>query len=195
MNRKKIEYSIRSANEKVNRKQKLNTVADEFLSSRLNDDMQTHIKYLLEKKDIRYSYSDVKHTIADLIKIFYVRLNDAIYNDYDESDFKYSKTKFIHDRDARLLYNMIILIFTEFPNKLFTIKKFKFSKVNKYFIYEIHIKNTRETKYVVFDYSEHYDTHKLFLYTCNTIEELKETIKDNFQLSSLTFSKSRSTSR
>lgn len=196
MNRKKIEQSINRANESEIKKYKVYNVADKFLSSKLNDDVLSHIKVLLAKKDNVYSYDDIKKTIADLIISFYNKLNDAIYNDIYEYNIKYSNKKFIDDRDARLLYNIIIIIYNEYPNKLFTIKKFKFSKVNKYFIYEIYVKNTKKIKYLLFDYSETMSPERFFfIYVNDDIEELKERIKYFFHLSRLSFSKSKSKSK
>jgi len=169
---------------------KFNLISKNKFSTKLNDDLSDYIKNELMKKDL--VTLTTKRTIINLITILLKKIYGTIlYN--SENRINYSNKNFIPNKHVKIIYDIIYLVFKHYPNKLFELKKYKISKVRKYFIYKININKLYigtfindfqiiNIKYLIFDYSNYEEDNLLWFYPVESLNELKETIKENFKI-------------
>jgi len=198
--KKVLDKESKNNNKKI--EDKFNVVSSK-LSKAMNDDMTEYINQFLIKNDKSsvFKFDNIKKQVIQLIKVLYLKLNQSIYfNDEIIIGLSY-KLHFIPDKiDIKLIYNILFLLYKYYPNKYFSINKYKFSKARNYFIYKVNYNN--EIKYLIFDYNEINDERKIYIYPVDNLEELKETIKENFKVNnpitgsehSVSYSKSKSSS-
>jgi len=169
---------------------KFDLISKNKFSMKLNDDLSDYIKNEVMKKDLVTPTS--KRTIINLITMLVKYINKLIYNN-DEIKKKYTNSNFIPDKHVKIIYDIIYLVFKHYPNKFFELEKYKISKVRKYFIYKIKLRNLNHTndneyfhvmdiKYLIFDYSEYEENNLLYLYPIQSLDTLKITIKENFKI-------------
>lgn len=161
---------------------KFDLISKDKLSIKLNEDLSELIKEELRKKikDEHY-YNNIKNRVIKLIIYILNQLNFLIYNnikDYTEYTYlKEVKTKTLDENSLKIIYDIIILVLKHYPNKVFELKKIKFSKVNKYFIYKIYInskyKNRITTKYILIDYNQYEDIRTIYILLEDTLQDLK----------------------
>jgi len=157
------------------------------LSTRLNPDMSRFIRdKITELYYDGYSYSNIKNTIAKLTAKLTKKINEAIFTG-DEAKCEYKNTKLIPERDFKKIYELILLVLKHFPNKLFTLLKFKFSQVRKYFVYRINLKDKTisydiDSKYVLIDYKGYEKDGSIWIFCFDSLEGLNEYIKQNFTM-------------
>jgi hypothetical protein len=175
--------------EVVNSEAEYLKVANKALTMKTLDSLKDIIFNMIKRG--RYgnivSYNEIKNTIGKLIIILYRTIKRNIYEEYNEIDeilITYKNSQFIPERDAVLLYNILYLIFSKFPDKSFTVSKYLISKKYSYFVYKLTFKY--DVKYVVFEYPHKYNQN--FLYIFHELHELKsyiEKIKKAHSLKSL----------
>ena len=167
-----------------------NTVFSTF-SSRLNSDMSRFIrdkvaeKYHMEHLE-EYSFSNIRDTIAKLTAKLMNKINEAIFKD-EEIEFEHKNKKLIPERDFKKIYELILLVLKHFPNKLFTLSKFKFSQIRKYFVYRVNLKNRTAypditSEYILIDYKDYENDGTIWVYGLDDLESLNENIKEHFTM-------------
>jgi hypothetical protein len=161
---------------------KFQGVSKTGFSKKTNEDLSQFIKEELIKKTHRETYSNLDKYMVKLIKLVYKQIHDSIYFDSEIKKLYFNKD-FIPERDVKILYDIIILIFNYVPSKVFKLTKYKISKVRKYFIYGVESEKYKNVKYVIFDYSHYGEKESLlWFYTATSENDLKDTIKQNFKM-------------
>lgn len=167
-----------------------NTLFTTF-SSKLSSDMSRFIrdkvieKYHKEHLE-EYSFSNIRDTIAKLTAKLINKINEAIFKD-EEIEFEHKNKKLIPERDFKKIYELILLVLKHFPNKLFTLSKFKFSQVRKYFVYRVNLKNRTAypditSEYILIDYKDYENDGTIWVYGLDDLESLNENIKEHFTM-------------
>ncbi len=161
---------------------KFDSISSTGFSKKTNEDLSQFIKDELIKKTHRETYSDLNKSMFRLIKLVYKQIHDSIYFDSEIKKLYYNKD-FIPERDVKIIYDIVLLIFKYVPSKIFKLSKYKISKVRKYFIYRVESEKYKNVQYVIFDY-RHYGEKEslLWFYTATNEEDLKKTIKQNFKM-------------
>ena len=153
----------------------------------LNTTLSKYIKNkVIEKyQDIESSNTKITTAVNKLIKILIKKINEVIYLD-EEIEINYTNKNFIPERDFKNIYDIIFIVLKYFPNKLFTLSKFKFSKVRKYFVYKINLKKTKEydtnTEYLLIGYNEYDEDNSIWVYGLDSLKDLNENIKEHFTM-------------
>jgi len=169
-------------NKKKLHEKRFDTMFKSAFSTKLNEDLSEFIKEELIKKTHTDAYSDLNKSMFRLIKLVYKQIHDSIYFDSEIKKLYYNKD-FIPERDVKIIYDIVLLIFKYVPSKIFKLSKYKISKVRKYFIYRVESEKYKNVQYVIFDY-RHYGEKEslLWFYTATNEEDLKKTIKQNFKM-------------
>jgi hypothetical protein len=161
------------------------------LSTRLNPDMSRFIRDKVTEKYHKehleeYSFANIRDTIAKLTAKLIKKINEAIFRD-EEIEFEYKNKKLIPERDFKKIYELILLVLKHFPNKLFTLSKFKFSQVRKYFVYKVNLKNRTAypdimCEYLLIDYKDYENDGTIWVYGIEDLETLNNNIKEHFTM-------------
>jgi len=103
-------------------------------------DVSNIIKNILVKTDSKYSYSDFKKKLGELIILFYNKILKIHYENDEDIEYyiKYDGSKFNPEQgDFKLLYDFIIALFKNYKNSNFNVRKVKFNRIQQYFIIQL----------------------------------------------------------
>jgi len=129
------------------------------------------IKDVMDKNDI--SEFDIIKDYSQLLINSYKTISIAIKNKVDEIRIPTLIQKLKKKSDLYLIYNSLILLYDNYPNKKFILEKYKYKKNSHYFIYSVN-----KVNYLVFSYEKEAPIDKFWLYYFDDKIEMLNFIKE-----------------
>ena len=157
---------------------KLKDVMDKNLKVK-NIDIYINESNIINVKNLNISGFEIIKDYAQFLITSYKMISIAIKKKVDEIRIPTLLKTLKNKTDLYLIYNCLILLYENYPNKKFILEKYKYNKKLPYFIYSVNKVN--KVNYLVFSYEIEAPLDKFWLYYFDNKKEMLQFIKEQLK--------------